>query len=909
MKSVHIASAAVLAVLVGAIALGQNVAAQTPASQSQPSSQTATATQGAACSPAKVVQQSICGDGIVVSKLSNGLTLIVKAHRAAPVVNVRCYVHTGSMYEREWLGSGLSHLVEHLVAMGDEGSDKTDLKKLARSVSRIGGTFNASTTLDYTNYYVSAAAGKSLEAVDIVSQWMVDPQITEADFQREHGVVQRELELGKDRPEWLLYYANMETLYSGHPAGIPVIGLAAPLSQLKFSDVLEYHKRMYVPQNMVFCVVGDVDVQAVIQRVCQNFAVCNEGRAVDLHLGEVQPVTRTIRKICPLPKMKECIEMVSFQTNEPMAEDEVATDMLSEILGGGPNSRLYEKLIRQAKLATAVSSGNSTSTWGKGAMTIVFRAPDDKIDQAEAAVLEQLTLIAEKGVTDLELQRVKRQALSNLVDSRQTVDSIAGMLARDYMMTGDVCYSENYVKKLQDVTAHQVKQAAEKYLNQDKMIITRGVNEESYSTAAAATQKADDAEAMFFTLPNGLRVILKPVSGAGNVAMALASRGGLLAEDAGCNGIGSLMAELATKGAADKSATDISSFFEQAGGDISAICGNNSFLWRANCLQDSFEPALQVFSEIITKPTFSQHELNILRPQALSRIDKADEDLRTQLNNFFRKEFFDGCPYSMPTEGCRQAVSAITAEQISQHHKRHVLGGDSVLAIYGSFDAAAARKKIEQLFASMPAGKNQAKEYATTGKAAKEALRVLPSKNVNAGVMIAVPGTLVTDVQDNVPINVLDTIISGWSTPGGWIFDELRGKQLVYAADAYNWPGLIPGAFLAYANGQPENAQQMIEVLQRNLKKATTYLPTKEEIDQAVNIILTGELLSNQSMSSLAFSAALDEMNGLGYDYRKKIEELYRKVTPEDVQRVAAKYLGQDAVIVVTTPKPELLKK
>ena len=120
---------------------------------------------------------------------------------------------------------------------------------------------------------------------------------------------------------------------------------------------------------------------------------------------------------------------------------------------------------------------------------------------------------------------------------------------------------------------------------------------------------------------------------------------------------------------------------------------------------------------------------------------------------------------------------------------------------------------------------------------------------------------------------------------------------------------MAPGALLVYAAGQPEKAPEVVRIIRRNLKKAAGYKPSQDEIDRAVNTILTADLLGNQSMSDLAMSAALDELYGFGWDFRSKLEGLYRKVTPADVARVGRKYLGGGLLTVVTTPQPELVRK
>jgi zinc protease len=102
---------------------------------------------------------------------------------------------------------------------------------------------------------------------------------------------------------------------------------------------------------------------------------------------------------------------------------------------------------------------------------------------------------------------------------------------------------------------------------------------------------------------------------------------------------------------------------------------------------------------------------------------------------------------------------------------------------------------------------------------------------------------------------------------------------------------------------------EVLGILKKNLRRASSYKPTRVEIKRAVNAILTAEVLNNQSMSALAMQAALDELYGFGYDYHDSLAEKYRQVTPADVERVAGKYLSGGMVAVVVTPQPELLKK
>jgi zinc protease len=864
-----------------------------------------------AAAPLAVVRRAVAPGGTTVATLSNGLTVIVKPMRLAPVVCVRAYVRAGGLYEAEYLGCGISHLCEHLVAKGaiHEGPGPGETRQTRSVVSQIGGQSNASTSMARTQYYISAAAGKAMECIDLIAGWMASAEITEQDFRREHGVVQRELELGKDDPLRHMWYAHAADVFGTHPAAVPVIGYAEPLGKLTLHDVRNYHRRMYVPGNMVFVIVGDVDVEAALRRTRKAFAGFGRGRLPDLSLPEVRPLPGVIRTAAPHAELKEVMQEMSFQTIPLLHEDLHALDVLSTILARGESSRLVAKVRREKRLVTSISCSSWTPGWGKGVFNVSFRTAAEKADDAEKAVLDELRAVAEKGVTDAELQRAKRQMVAELVHSQQSVESVSAMLATDYLATGDVSFSRNYTRRIQAVTVEQVRRAARRYLTFDRMAITRLVPAEEFAAAGAAAGSAAKHKVVTLTLPNGLRVVLNATDAVELVSMAFVARGGLLVEGRATNGIGSLMAALSTRGAGEMSAEQIAEFFAHAGGSIAGACGNNTFYWQASVLKDSFEKALGIFADVVQRPTFDEKELEILRPTHLAAIDRIHEHWSSELQDLFRAKFFAGAPYGMLPIGRREVVEAATAKQLAEHHRRHVRAGDSVLAIFGDFDAPAAAKRLRKLFAGLPPGEVKleipsAREVGVSGE-----LHLLKTKKKVAGVILAAPGMKVDNLEDRFAIDVLDTIISGYQLPSGWLHTELRGKQLVYVVHAYNLMGLAPGAFVVYAAGQPEKAPEIVRIIRRNLRRAADYTPTQKEIDQAVNIILTAELLGNQSMSSLAMSAALDELYGFGHDFRARLEAHYAKVTPADVSRVARKYLGGAYVTVVTTPRPELMKE
>ncbi len=855
--------------------------------------------------PAAIVDRITADSGVTVVKLSNGLTVIVRKMGAVPVVTVYAFVNTGGIYEGKWLGTGISHLTEHLVAKGavHDGQGAAAAKQTRGRVKQIGGQSNAHTSTARTGYYISAAASKTNDCIDLIADWMARPDISDVDFQREHGVVQRELEMGKDDPARQMWYAHSANFFAGHPASVPVIGYAEPLGALTHQDILDYHATMYTPQNMIFCIAGDVDVDAVLERTRQAFAGFARGRARDVTLPDV-PGVSGIRRVTRRHKaIKEVMQRMSFRTIPLVHEDLYALDVLSYALTQGRASRLTRTIQREKKLVTSVGSSSWTPDWGAGMFTISFRAKPDLADDAETAILDELRSIVENGIDAGELSRAKRQKVADYVFSQQTAQSVASTLGMDMLSTGDVSFSRNYTDLIQDVTADDVHRMAKKYFTFDAMVVTRLSPEEPAKTDDAPTaQQARTDEASMFTLPNGLRVVLYPTNTVQLVSMALASKGGILLEDQATNGMGSLTAQLSIKGAGKRDAQQIAKFFDSAGGSVAGRCGNNTIFWQATVLDDSFCEALEIFADIIVRPTFAESELDILRPILETQIKQQDEHWHGQLSKFFKGKFFTDSPYRFVASGSLDVISKATVAQVAEYHKQNLLAGSSVLTVYGNFDAATTKASIEKSFAALPAGEVAIPAPPVRLVANGGELYTLKTDNKQAAIMIAAPGMKISNNEDRFAINVLDTIISGWRLPAGWLHSELRGKKLVYVVHAYNWAGLVEGGFMVYAACEPDKAEQVVSIIRQNLDKAANYTPTQEEIDMAVNSILTAELLNKQAMSALALSAGLDELYGFGYDFQDQLEQRYRKVTPAQVLRVAKKYLGKGYVTAVTTP-------
>src|SRR5258706_11598088 len=146
----------------------------------------------------------------IVSVLKNGMVVIAK-RVPSPAVAVRGYVMAGGVYEGQWLGGGLSPLLEHLVARGTHDRPTEEQKR--NLLQQIGNKSNAYTTNDHTAYFVNTTPENVDAAVDLVVGWMLGAKITPAEYGREYEVVQRELEKDMGEPDWVFYYLTVRNRY------------------------------------------------------------------------------------------------------------------------------------------------------------------------------------------------------------------------------------------------------------------------------------------------------------------------------------------------------------------------------------------------------------------------------------------------------------------------------------------------------------------------------------------------------------------------------------------------------------------------------------------------------------------------------------------------------------------------
>src|SRR6184192_623013 len=288
--------------------------------------------------------------------LANGLTLIVQEDRSAPVASVQAWCATGSTTEDKHLGAGLSHILEHMLF---KGTKTRSTNEIAQKVQDVGGYINAYTSFDRTVFWIDVPKDGVSTALEVLADAMMNSNLPPDEYKKEQEVIRREFAMGMDDPDRMASLLLFATAYQRHPYRFPVIGELEIYNQLTQEQVMQYYKTRYVPNNLTFIVVGDVDAERVRQQLADLFKPYPEKSLQPVFIPAEPP---------QLGRREAHQESVTELTHLSLAwhipavtnPDVPALDLLSTILGEGRSSRLYRRVREEAGLAFRISAFSYT---------------------------------------------------------------------------------------------------------------------------------------------------------------------------------------------------------------------------------------------------------------------------------------------------------------------------------------------------------------------------------------------------------------------------------------------------------------------------------------------------------------------------------------------------------------------
>ena len=409
-------------------------------------------------------------------KLANGLTVIVKPDRRAPTAVHMLWVRVGSMDEVDG-ASGIAHILEHMLFKGT-----AELKpgEFSRRVAALGGRENAFTMRDATGYFQQIPAGKLEDVMKLEADRFAHNQWPDDEFRRELEVVKEERRMRtEDQPRALLWEALNATIYQAAPYRRPIVGWMSDLDAMTAQDARDFYKHWYVPANAAVVVAGDVD-PAQVRRLAEKYYGGVPARPVPSRKPRAEPDQVGVRRIdfkAPAEQSYVALafkvpQLTSFEPS-PANDDALALTVLAAVLDGYSGARLDRALTQGSdRLADSVGAGNGL--WGRGPQLFTLDGVPAKgktPEQLEAALRAEVAKIAQGGVNEAELARVKTQWIASEVYKLDSVMNQARELGGFWIQGLPMDAGERLIQRLRGVTAAQVQAVAAKYFGDDQLTV------------------------------------------------------------------------------------------------------------------------------------------------------------------------------------------------------------------------------------------------------------------------------------------------------------------------------------------------------------------------------------------------------------------------------------------------------
>lgn len=407
-------------------------------------------------------------DSVTSFTLDNGLEVVVIEDHRVPVATHMVWYKVGAADEPP-TKSGIAHFLEHLMFKGTEAHPAGEFSKV---VADIGGQENAFTSSDYTAYYQKIAKehlGLMMEyEADRMTGLILAPDAVESELQ---VVLEERSSRTDNNPSAQLGEEMDASLYLSHPYSRPIIGWKHEIEALTQEDALSFYSQYYTPNNAILIVAGDVDPAEVRQLAETTYGQVSRRAEPGDRLRPREPKARAARTVSlSSPRVdQESVRRAWIAPSYAVAEpgEAEALDVLSGILGGGANSRLYKALVFDEDTAIAVAAGGfyqGSALDDSRFMVYGVPKPGVELDQLADAFDDVIANLIADGITDDELTRVKNSLIAEAVYAQDSQTSLARIYGTALTTGSSVADVAGWSEDIRKVTADQVVAAARKHL-------------------------------------------------------------------------------------------------------------------------------------------------------------------------------------------------------------------------------------------------------------------------------------------------------------------------------------------------------------------------------------------------------------------------------------------------------------
>jgi zinc protease len=405
-----------------------------------------------------------------ITKLPNGLTVILSEDHSTPIVHLQLWYHVGSKNEKPGR-TGFAHLFEHMMF---KGSKNVETDQHTSMISGVGGQSNAYTTEDTTVFWETVPAQYLPLILWLEADRMATLRVDESTFKTERDVVKEERRMRVDnQPYGRLSEIIYDQAFTVHPYKHPTIGSLEDLEAASIADVRDFYQTYYVPSNATMVLVGDFESDTALDLVTQYVGrVPASGRPVPRDIPKEPPQRRerrvTLEESWPLPAV-----VVSYHITYDGHPDSYPLHIASKVLSDGNSSRIYQSLVYDRQLALAAFGGGNIIEDPNLFFAVAIVQPGKTPEEAEKALIAELDRLKSEPLSAHELERAKNQFARDYIIGRESNQQKAAHLAHAAVIHNDIKTADGEFDIFMNITAADVQRVAREYFTPENRMILR----------------------------------------------------------------------------------------------------------------------------------------------------------------------------------------------------------------------------------------------------------------------------------------------------------------------------------------------------------------------------------------------------------------------------------------------------
>lgn len=410
--------------------------------------------------PAKPLRAEPGSGDIHVTTLSNGLRVLTERIEGLRSVAVGVWAAQGVVHEAAEV-MGASHMLEHMVF---KGTSRRSARDIALSLESVGGSLDAYTSREHTSYQARVLDLHLPLAVEVLADLVRSPLLRDEDLALERDVVLEEIAMVEDTPEDLVFDLHGEALWGGHPYGHPILGTRETVGGMSASVLRGIQRQRYCASNLVVAAAGSLEHDTVLAEVEARFGTLEAGRPSPV---VVEPGP-TREGLIHVPRASAQTHVVVGGAAMPHADPRrYALILLSQALGGGMSSRLFQRIREELGLAYAVYSFHAFYV-SAGTLGVYLGTRPETADAAIDAVRQELRLLAAEALPGEELDRVRAQVKGHLTLAMESTGARLHRLAASALHGEPLRSLDETLRRYDQVGRDEVAALAREVLDPDR---------------------------------------------------------------------------------------------------------------------------------------------------------------------------------------------------------------------------------------------------------------------------------------------------------------------------------------------------------------------------------------------------------------------------------------------------------